>query len=97
MLYSITDKLDFENNPQIEIKGKKITVNADAKTILKILAVTKGKDDAEATLEAIDLLFSKKDREIIDSFKLSMKDYLTLVSTAVALAMGEDPDKKTQD
>ena len=63
-----------------------------SKTILKILSATKGKDDADATLAALDLLFSKKDREIINGFKLSMKDYLTLVNAAVALAMGEDPD-----
>lgn len=94
MLYSLTDKLKFDENPQIEIKGKKITVNADAETVLKILAVTKGKDDAEATLKALELLFSKKDREVINSFKLSMKDYITVVNTAVALAMGEDPDSK---
>ncbi len=92
MIYSLTDKLNFDENPQIEIKGKKVTVNSDAETILKILSATKGKDDADATLAALDLLFSKKDREIINGFKLSMKDYLTLVNAAVALAMGEDPD-----
>lgn len=92
MLYSLTDKLQFGENPQIEIKGKLLTVKADAKTVLKLMDVVTNKGETEGALEACDLLFSEKDKKTIDSFKLSMQDYITLVSTAIQLAVGEDPD-----
>ena len=93
MLYSLTEKLKFEDNPQIEIKDKIITVNADATTVLKLMDIVNQKGEVEGALEAVNLLFSKEDRKTIDSLKLSMADYTTLVSTAMQLAVGADPDE----
>ena len=42
----ITEKLDFDTNPKIAIKGKEIEVNADAETVLKIMGEFGDKDDA---------------------------------------------------
>ena len=92
MLYSLTDKLKFEENPQIEVKGKILTVQADAETVLKLMDVVNSKGEVEGALEAISLLFSKADQKTINSLKLSMADYTTLVATAMQLAVGEDPD-----
>ena len=33
----ITDKLSFEENPKLKIKGMVVTVNADAETMLRIM------------------------------------------------------------
>lgn len=92
MLYSLTDKLQFDENPQIEVRGKLLTVKSDATTVLKLMDVVTKKGEAEGALEACNLLFSDKDRKTIDGLKLSMKDYITLVATAIQLAVGEDPD-----
>ena len=92
MIYSLTDKLSFNENPQIEIKGKVITVKAEAETALKLMDLLDKEGDMKASLKAPELLFSEKDRKVISSLKLSMMDYATLLSTAMTLCMGEDPD-----
>lgn len=35
----ITDKLAFDENPKLVIKGKELEVNADATTVLKIMGI----------------------------------------------------------
>ena len=94
MLYSLTDKLSFEDNPQIEIKGKVITVNADANTVLKLMDIVENEGETKGALQSAKLLFNDKDRKVIDSFKLSMSDYVKLIQTAMSLAIGEDPDEE---
>ena len=92
MLYSLTDKLQFDANPQIEVKGKLLTVKSDARTVLKLMDIVNTKGEVDGALEAVGLLFSDKDKKVIDGLNLSMKDYITLVSVAIQLAVGEDPD-----
>lgn len=94
MIYSLTEKLSFEDNPQIEICGKVLTVKADATTVLKLMDIVSNKGEVDGALEAVNLLFSAKDRKVIDELKLSMQNYVTLVSTAIQLAVGEDPDEE---
>lgn len=90
-IIDITDKLSFEENPQITIKDKTFTVNADAETMLKIMGVFGGKsNEIEATLEAYNLLFSEKDRKAIAKMKIPFKDLFTIISTAMELVQGED-------
>ena len=50
MLYSLTDKLSFNDDPQVEIKGKIITVKSDAETVLKLLDIHMKKNDQTLTL-----------------------------------------------
>ena len=92
MLYSLTDKLNFNENPQIEIKGKTITVQADAETVLKLLSMIEEKGEMQATLEVVDLLFSPADKKTIHSLKLGFSDYVKLIEVATTLALGNDPD-----
>lgn len=96
MAYSLTDKLTFEKNPQIEVNGIILTVNADAKTVLKVMDVVEKLDEIQAGIKAAELLFSKKDRDKIDSLNLNMKDYGTLIGTAMQLAVGENPDEEAE-
>ena len=92
MLYSLTDKLNFNDDPQIEIKGKKITVKSDAETVLKLLALIEEEGEMQATLKVSDLIFSPTDLKTIKSLKLSFGDYIKLIEVATALALGNDPD-----
>ena len=92
MIYSLTDKLSFDENPQIEIKGKTITVKAEAETALRLLDMLDKEGELSATVKALDILFSAKDRKVISDMKLSMHDYTTLISTAIDLCLGNDPD-----
>ena len=92
MKYNLTDKLNFEENPQIEVKNKVITVKADAETVLSLLDLLQTRGELAASQEAPSLLFSPKDLKTIKDLKLSFKDYSTLIEVAVNLALGEDPD-----
>ena len=44
----ITDKLSFEGNPSLVIKGKAIEVNADAPTMLKVMGLMSANDPGKA-------------------------------------------------
>ena len=35
----ITEKLSFEENPRLVVKGKELEVNADAATVLEIMGI----------------------------------------------------------
>ena len=50
----ITDKLSFDKNPALIIKGRKFVVNADAGTMLEIMGLFKeGSSDTESTIAAL--------------------------------------------
>ena len=36
----ITEKLSFEDNPKLKVKGKVFEVNADASTMLKVMQLS---------------------------------------------------------
>lgn len=94
MIYSLTDKLKFEDNPQIEIKGTVLTVKSDAETVLKLMDIVTTKGEVEGAMEAVNLLFSAKDRKALEALKLSMGDYTTVLTTAMQLAVGDNPDEE---
>lgn len=92
MLYSLTDKLKFSEPPQIEIKGKKLTIDNSASNVLKIMDIVQTKGDFAGTMAVFELLFSAKDQKTIENFKLTIEDYTKLAEVAIALALGNDPD-----
>lgn len=87
----ITDKLSFDENPALVIKGKRLEVNADAPTMLKImnLMTTEGVE-IEQIGEAYELVFPEKSRKEIDKLKLSVNDWTTVVMEAMNLILGDD-------
>lgn len=85
----ITDKLSFEENPKLKIKGMVVTVNADAETMLRIMGSFGNKTELQASLEAYELMFSDKDRKRIASLKLPAKSLMTIIQEAMSLVMGE--------
>lgn len=90
----ITDKLTFEENPALEIKGKVIEVNADAPTMLKVMGLM-GKDDpgVQEIMDAYQLMFPEKSRKELDKLKLSFRDLIVVVQEAVQLIAGDGDDR----
>ena len=97
MLYSLTEKLSFDENPKIQIKDKVITVKAEAETALKLMDMLDKEGEVQTSLKAPEILFSEKDRKVISGLKLSMSDYTVLLTTAMSLCLGEDPDDKSEE
>ena len=57
----ITEKLSFDKNPALIIKGRKFIVNADAGTMLEIMGLFKeGSSDTETTVAAMKNCSAKK-------------------------------------
>lgn len=90
----ITDKLSFEENPSLIIKGKNIEVNADAPTMLKVMGLMSSDDPgAQEILEAYNMMFPEKSKREIEKMKLGFKDLIIVVQEAVQLISGvEEPD-----
>lgn len=95
MLYSLTDKLKFNENPQIEIKGKVLTIDNSATTVLELMDIVQNKGDLEGAKATMRLLFGEKDQKTLEKLKLSIDDYITVATVAMDLALGNDPDEKS--
>lgn len=89
----ITDKLSFEENPSLVIKGKVLEVNADAPTMLKVMGLMSADDPgARETLEAYDMMFPERSKKELERMKLGFKDLIVVVQEAVQLISGvEEP------
>lgn len=90
----ITDKLTFEENPALEIKGKAIEVNADAPTMLKVMGLM-GKENpgVQEIMDAFNLIFPEKSKKELDRLKLSFRDLIVVVQEAVQLIAGDGDDR----
>lgn len=90
----ITDKLTFEGNPSLEIKGKVIEVNADAPTMLKVMGLV-GKEDPgiQEIMDAFDLMFPEKSKKELGKLKLSFRDLIVVVQEAIQLITGDENNR----
>ena len=84
----ITEKLNFDENPIMQIGTLEVEVNADAETMLRLMGVFGNK-------EALNLIFKPEDVEKICNIKkgkkkLSAKSLMVIVEEAMNLVMGED-------
>lgn len=88
----ITDKLSFEENPKLTIKGKEIEINDDAENVLILLGKIGDTDDPSpsALQEMAQRLFTEEGYENLRSLKLKMKDFSTVIQCAMELITGED-------
>lgn len=93
LVYDATAKLKFNEDPVLKIKDVELTVRSDADVLLQIIDLMGKKNETEATLEAIGLLFSEEDSRKLSDLRLKIEDYMTVVQVAIALALGEDPDE----
>ena len=82
----ITEKLSFEENPRLVVKGKELEVNADAATVLEIMEILgEGEGTPKQVAEMYDQIFSDDAKKEIKAMKLSFKDFQTLVEAAITL------------
>lgn len=89
-IVDITDKLTFDGNPKLRIKGEEIEVNADAPTMLKVMNLfTADGVEIDQINEAYDLIFPEKSRKTIEAMRLNIPDWMTVVQEAVSLVAGE--------
>lgn len=93
----ITEKLTFEGNPSLMIKGKKLEVNADAPTMLKVMGLMgTGEPGLNETLKTYDLMFPEKSQKEIEKLKLSFQDLTVVIQEAISLITGEDMNQGEQ-
>ena len=86
----ITDKLTFDQNPALIIRGQELEVNADAPTMLNVISLINGEgDDIEQIEAAYKLVFTEESRKIVEEMKLSVPDWMILVREAMALITGD--------
>ena len=89
-IVDITDKLSFDGNPKLVIKGKELEVNADAPTMLKVMGLLRNDDPGvQEVLEAYDMMFQEKTSNEIDKMKLCFRDLMIVVQEAVSLITGD--------
>ena len=91
-IIDITDKLAFEDNQKLVIKGKELEVNADATTVLKIMGILGDGENVQPNdvVKMYELIFGEADRKKIDKMKLQFLDFQTLVFSAIGLITGEE-------
>lgn len=91
-IVDITDKLSFDENPKVVVKGKELEVNADASTVLKIMGTLGDGENVQPNdvVKMYELIFSDADRKKIDKMKLQFADFQTLVFSAINLITGEE-------
>ena len=94
MKYDLTNKLAFDSDPVIKVKDIELTVDSDAETVLMVMDILENEGEIAAVRKCVPMLFREEDQEKIKNLNLKMKDYSTLIITAVSLAMGEDPDEE---
>lgn len=89
-IIDITDKLKFEENPKLIIKGEEFEVNTDAATVIEIIGAFEGDDEAQAVVKAYEKLFSVEAREKLADMKISMTDLSIIIKSAMELVQGGD-------
>lgn len=90
----ITDKLSFDENPKLKIRDKELEVNADAPTMMKVINVTRNGGTSEENMnELYELVFPEKSRKVIDSLKLLVPDWMTVIQEAIKLITGDITDQ----
>lgn len=94
----ITEKLSFEGNPSLIIKGKELEVNADAPTMLKVMGLMSNDDPGtKEILDAYDMMFPEESKKKLEKMKMGFKDLIIVVQEAVQLISGvEDSSQGEQ-
>ena len=94
MIYDLTEKLKFDEDPKLVIKDVELTVNSDAEAVLKLLDIMQTRGELAGAMDAEKLIFSEKDRKKLAGLRLKIDDYLEVLKAAVQLALGNDPGEE---
>lgn len=82
----ITEKLSFEENPVLIIKGVELEINSDAPTVLKVMNLMSNEDPGvDEVLKAFDLIFTKQAKTDIEKLKIGFNDLLVIVQEAIQM------------
>jgi hypothetical protein len=92
MVYDLTDKLRFDEDPVLVVRNTRLTVRSDAENVLRLMDALREKGEADGVREAAELLLSPADRKKLGALGLKMDDYLAVMRAAVRLALGADPE-----
>lgn len=92
----ITDKLSFDGNPALMIKGKKLEVNADAPAMLKVMGVMADEPGINEIAKVYDMMFSEKTKKEIEKLSLNFDDLIIVIQEAVSLIVGEEDSRGEQ-
>lgn len=86
----ITEKLTFDENPRLVIRGKELEVNANAPAVLKVMGLMDSDTPgAREIMKAYELILPEKSREEIDGMNLSFEDLMIVIQEAIQLIIGE--------
>lgn len=89
-IVDITDKLAFDENPCLVINGKKLEVNSDAPTMLKVMALmADGNASIKEIMDTYNLMFTTEAKSMIEEMHISFNDLITVVKEAVNLIVGD--------
>lgn len=92
-IIDITDKLTFDGNPSLKIRGKVLEVNADAPTMLKVMGLMgNGDPGPKEIVDMYEMMFPEKSQREIEKMKLNFNDLVTVVEAAVGLIIDTDGD-----
>ena len=93
MTYDLTEKLRFDDDPVLVIRGVSLTVKSDAAVVLRLMDLLREQGGVTGAEAAMEMLLSPEDRKKLDDMRLKLDDYLAVFAAAVKLAMGEDPEE----
>lgn len=89
-IVDITEKLTFDENPKLLIKGKELEVKADAPTVLKVMSLMDSDSPGvKEIVNAYELILPEKSRKEIDKMNLSFGDLIVVIQEAIQLIIGE--------
>lgn len=94
-IIDITDKLNFEQKPQLKIKNTVLTVNNEAVALLEILPKLNGNVTPETISDMCNILFDEQEMQKIKELKLNFEDFTTLVQSAIELVAGGEEAGET--
>lgn len=85
----ITEKLKFEEKPQITVKDITVTINDEAETILQVIPLADS-GSASDIVKILPMMLSDEDLEKVRSLGLNFNDYIVFIKEAISLITGDD-------
>ncbi|MCR5835964.1 MAG: hypothetical protein K6G88_05635 [Lachnospiraceae bacterium] len=91
-IIDITDKLNFEENPVIRVKGVDLEVDASAENVLKVMGLASDSPSIQDVEEMCKTVFTEESSLKLRELNLNFDDYSTVVMTAIGVASGTDEE-----
>ena len=98
-IFDITQKLKYDAPPILKIGERELKINNSAENVLRFIEESRDiASDPSALKQTAMLLFSEEDWDyLMNDLQLTMKDFSTVLSAAVALAQGNEPNLDSED